>query len=212
MFRKLLLSVAVVLVPSVCVAETQFPKDTNTITSLTREQANELVVVKKFIDGSDFLMLNGLEEIDHKVAKELATFEGTHLSLDGIKSIDLTTIDRLMEFKGYISLRGISFEDYWYAASLGNGKYREIYLSAPTLDQATVKAFLRYERQSMGKGYKVGRPIKMALDTIDKDTAKLLAESKRKWILDIKHPIERLTLARLKSNPQITVFSQNKVL
>ena len=213
MFKNVLFSVAVVAVPLVCFGETDFPEDTNTITSLTKEQANELVLVKKFLDNSDFLMLNGLKEIDPKVAIELTTFQGTHISLDGLEAIDLTTIDCLMVFKGHISLRGISFDDdYWCAASLGNGLYREIYLSAPYLHPMSAVGFLHYERLPKGKGYRVGRPINMALDTIDKGTAKILAESKRKWILDIKQPVDRYALAILKSNPQITVFSQNKVL
>ena len=76
-----------------------FPKITDEITSLTAEQAAELIMVVTNERGDSFLSLSGLTSIDKDVARELAKFEGD-LSLHGLTSIDKDVAQELAKLKG----------------------------------------------------------------------------------------------------------------
>jgi hypothetical protein len=69
---RLLLAAACLLVAPLVVMADELPKDTNTITSLTAEQAKRLVAEFK----GQVLILNGLTTLDADTARVLAQFKG----------------------------------------------------------------------------------------------------------------------------------------
>ena len=67
----------------------------NTITSLTAEQAAEVVTVVQKERAKSELMLNALTTIDAGVAQELAKFQGNFLTLNGLATIDVGVAQEL---------------------------------------------------------------------------------------------------------------------
>lgn len=99
----------------------ELPADTNTIESLTLEQARKLaeefrgVVVEVEIksDGKLDLLaclpMNGLKSLDAKTAKALAGYGKGPLLLNGLTTLDANTAKALAEFKGEVlALNGLT--------------------------------------------------------------------------------------------------------
>ncbi len=130
MITRILITAALVLSCSICIAE-DFPEDTNEIKSLTAEQAAELVgmnliglelngltsidrdVAQELAKVKGGLFLRGLTSINKDVAQELAKFEGEGLDLNGLTSTDKDVAQALGKFKGkLLLLRPLAFQTY----------------------------------------------------------------------------------------------------
>lgn len=135
------------------------PAGTDTIESLTPEQARALVeewpgiqYQKKLKDSvlglGDCLPLNSLETLDPATAQALAGWAGA-LFLDGLTELDVETAKALGEFKGYfLSLDGLT-----------------------TLDADVAKALVAARA---ARGRREGRLNLNGLTTLDADTAQEL--------------------------------------
>jgi hypothetical protein len=93
--RCRLLFAAVLLGPLAVLAD-ELPKDTNTIKSLTAEQARKLVAG---LMGPQ-LSLGGLAALDAETAAALAEFKGRWLHLNGLVALDADTAKALAGFRG----------------------------------------------------------------------------------------------------------------
>jgi hypothetical protein len=135
--RLLLASLCLLIAPLVVMAG-EFPGDTNTITSLTVEQAKQLAEsfpgVMVHISGIGYdhayekgLPLRGLREFDVDVAKVLAKSNLNVLVLDGLTALDTECAKALAEFKGDLILNGLARLDTATAKALaefrGNAEF-----------------------------------------------------------------------------------------
>lgn len=157
------------------------PADTNTIESLTPEQARKLarefpgVVMDVEIHDlltqtAPCLPLNGLKSLDAKTAKALAGFTGP-LLLNGLTTLDAQTAKALAEFKGqWLHLNSLRTLDPDTAMALVKFRGHTLYLSGlRTLDAATAKAIA---------GFKGTQLSFEGLTALDADTAQALASFK----------------------------------
>ena len=116
--RPLLLFACLLLGPLVVIAD-ELPKDTNTIESLTVEQARKLAAEFKGVN----LFLDGLTTLDAATAKVIAEFKGGYLHLNGLTTLDADTAKVLAEFKGeLLSLDGLTTLDAATAKVLAESK------------------------------------------------------------------------------------------
>ncbi len=154
----------VLLGPFLAMADEQ-PATTNSIESLTAEQARKLVA--DF--NGEHLNLSGLTTLNVDTAELLAEFEGDGLHLNGLTSVDTDTARALAGLKcRRLALNGLTMLSADTAEALA--EYRGDFLSLKgltTLDARTAKAIAG----SMAWNGQLPR-----LTTLDADTAKALAE------------------------------------
>jgi hypothetical protein len=200
-----------------------FPEDTSSIKSLTAEEANSLVTVMDFIRKEKSIYLDGLTEINPEVAEKLALFKGRwHISLHGLDALDEDTARAFKNFKGYLNFEGLSSINQQTAKALTECDFEGVYLRVPTIDAASAKELSRLSRPALPTSEQLHllvtyrnvylKTLYLYLDTINKDVAKELKNIGCKLMLDVKGPIDATTLAYLKSNDRIIVFSESKVL
>ena len=195
-----------------------FPKDTSSIKSLTAEEAEELVKVMYDIRNEKGINLNGLTEINPEVAEKLALFKGRwSISLAGLDSLDEDTARGFKKFKGYLHFDHLSSINQQTAKALSECDFEGVYLHVPTIDAASAKELSKLNRRTHLPMTEQNRHIHfktlyLYLDTISKDVAKEFKNIGCKLMLDVKGPIDTTTLAYLKSNDRIIVFSESKVL
>lgn len=195
-----------------------FPEDTSSIKSLTAEEANSLVTVMDFIRKEKGINLNGLTEISPEVAEKLALFKGRWtISLNGLDALDEDTARGFKNFKGYLNFEGLSSINQQTAKALSECDFEGVYLHVPTIDAASAKELSKLNRRTHLPMTEQNRHIHfktlyLYLDTISKDVAKEFKNIGCKLMLDVKGPIDATTLAYLKSNDRIIVFSESKVL
>ena len=144
---RLLVFALLLLGPLVAMAD-EFPKDTNTITSLTAEEAKRLVAGFK---GKYQLGLGGLTTLDADVAKALAEYKGDSLFLNGVLTLDTDTAKALAGYKaaqtvGGLSLNGLTTIAPDTAKALADIKVGVLYLNGLiTLDAETSKALAAFK-------------------------------------------------------------------
>ena len=165
--RLLLLFACLLLGPLVVIAD-ELPKDTNTIESLTPEQARKLAAEFK---GDYHLSLNGLTTLDAATAKALVEFKCIQLYLNGLTTLDTATAKALAEFKGgRLDLFGLTTLDAVTAKALT--EFKGVYLlvhGLTTLDADTAKVLAEFKAWD-------GQLPKLTI--VDAATAKALAEFK----------------------------------
>ncbi len=109
----------------------ELPSDTNTVESLTVEQARKLAEKFPGVEVSielpsvgtlpfpHGLPLNGLTKLDAEIAKALAGFNGRTLALNSLAQFDNTNLNVLAELKGeLIYVKGLTVIDADTAAAL----------------------------------------------------------------------------------------------
>lgn len=208
MTRNILLGGLIVAALSpACFGETGFPEDTNKIQSITAEEAEDLVMVTKFIKKDDYLLLNGLTELTPEVAAKLALFKGTTISLNGLTSLEVNSVMELKSFKGFLSFMGLSSIHQQTAKALRECDSEGVYLQVPTVGAASAKELSKMNRRTVAF-----KTLHLYLNAINKDVAKGFKNIGCKLMLDVKGPVDTTTLAYLKSNDRIIVFSESKVL
>lgn len=94
-----------------------FPSDSNTITTITLEQATALGKQRSGLQDCD-LSLNGLTSVSVDVAKQLSRARGI-LSLDGLTSLSVDVAEVLARRSGGLSLNGIRMLSEAVARALG---------------------------------------------------------------------------------------------
>jgi hypothetical protein len=178
--RLLLASLCLLIAPLVVMAG-EFPGDTNTITSLTVEQAKQLAEsfpgVVVHISGIWYdqcyekgLPLRGLREFDVDVAKVLAKSNLNVLVLDGLTALDTECAKALAEFKGDLILNGLARLDAATATALAKCGSQRLCLNGLTkLDAATGKPLAEFEGQDLNLD---------GLTVLDAATAESLAQFK----------------------------------
>ncbi len=183
------------------------PSDTNTIESLTPEQARKLVeefpgveFTKRTKDSEctmgECLPLNSLETLDPAAAQALAGWQG-NLLLDGLAMLDADTAKPLAEFRGFIlSLDGLTTLDAGAAQALARDGRNLSLNGLTTLDADTAKAlavpqmaflYLNGLKTLDADAAKALAAVKGSLylnglTTLDADTAKALAEFSGPWL------------------------------
>jgi hypothetical protein len=184
-----------------------WPEDTNTIESLTPEQARKLAeefpgVRVKIDDHTDCprgLPLNGLKALDAETAQALAKYDKGPVVLNGLTTLDADTAKALAEFEGLmLSLDGLTTLDAETAKALA--EFEGLMLSLDgltTLDAETAKALAEFEGLMLSLGGLTmldgdtakalaaftGKCLLLSgLTTLDAETAKTLAELKSLWL------------------------------
>jgi len=158
------------------------PADTNTIESLTPQQARRLakefpgVEVEIEIKGYGkqkvpaCLPMNGLKSLDSETARALAAYGKGPLLLDGLTTLDADTAKALAECQSSIlSLDGLTTLDAETARVLAEFEGGLSLDGLTTLDAATAKALAECQSHILSLD---------GLSTLDADTAKVLAEFK----------------------------------
>jgi hypothetical protein len=140
----------------------ELPKDTNTIESLTVEQAKKLaeefpgveieVEVKGYgiAQASDSLPLNGLKNLVPDVAQALAGYSKGPLFLNGLTTLDAHTAKAIVQFNGQgLFLDGLTTLSAEAATALTQHK-GELYLAGlTTLSDEAAKAFAQFKGKSL---------------------------------------------------------------
>ena len=160
-----------------------WPEDTNTIESLTPEQARKLAeefpgVRVKIDDHTDCprgLPLNGLKALDAETAQALAKYDKGPVVLNGLTTLDADTAKALAEFEGLmLSLDGLTTLDAETAKALAEFEGLMLSLGGLTmLDGDTAKALAAFTGKCL---------LLSGLTTLDAETAKTLAELKSLWL------------------------------
>ena len=162
----------------------ELPEDTNTIESLTPEQARKLakefpgVTVEFEIKGfgkprvPDCLPLNGLKSLDAETARALAGYGKGPLVLSGLTTLDADTAKALAEFKGIrLDLSGLTTLDVCTAKALAEFRGQLHLNGLTTFDPDTFKALTELKGDLL--------PLN-GLTTLSAETAKALAAAE-KW-------------------------------
>lgn len=135
------------------------PADTNTIKSLTPEQARKLVQKFAGVDGgvelgngmsyaySTCLPLNGLESVDAETAEALAGYTRGPLFLDGLSTISEEAATKLAQRKegGFLTLNGLTTLPEGTAKALAQYKYGLALNGLTEISADTAKALSQHE-------------------------------------------------------------------
>ena len=159
-------------IPSLARAKAdELPADTNSIQSLTVEQARQLVSERQQMReehrDSDDSILDVIRILNPDSAAAMAAARGGDLTLPALKSLDASTAEALQEFEGHLSLPGLKEIDVAVAHAL-EGFQGDLSLDGlETLDPSVAKALaeLWCKRLSLGIGW------------LDARTAKVLAKA-----------------------------------
>lgn len=106
-----------------------------------------------------------------------------------------------------MNFEGLSSINQQTAKALTECDFEGVYLTIPTVGAASAKELSKMNRRTVAF-----KTLYLYLDTISKDVAKELRNIGCKLMLDVKGPIDATTLAYLKSNDRIIVFSESRVL
>ncbi len=142
----------------------------NTITSLTAEQAAEVVTVVQKERAKSELMLNALTTIDAGVAQELAKFQGNFLTLNGLTTIDVGVAQELANLQGNLclSLGGLSVIGKDVACELAKFKGMRLNLNGLiTINKDVAHELAKFKGLALDL---------RGLTLIDQDTAQELAK------------------------------------
>lgn len=130
----------------------ELPEDTDTITSLTPEQARSLRFIedgKKAFDRKvpvQSLPLRGLKSLDAATASALARVHhgpSNFMLLDGLTALDVETAQALAAFRGSLSLNGLTAIDRDTAQALAAQPGMRLHLDGMTsIDAATAQALV----------------------------------------------------------------------
>jgi len=185
--------------PALAAEEKALPKDTNTITSLTPEEAKKLAA-----ESGPRLFLRGLTTLSPEVASELAKFGGVALTIKCGDTIDVETAQALAQFKGnMIRLDGPTTISPEAAEALAAFKGIDLNLSGlTTLSDKAAKALAQFNGTLL---------FLNGLTTISPEVATALAEFKGSLYLNgLKTLSPEAKKALEKSNRRVSLSGLNK--
>jgi hypothetical protein len=159
----------------------ELPADTNTIKSLTpeqaRKQARKLVTLsveqaRQLVERKSgyILSIDGLKSLDVDVAKVLARSQNNWLFLNGLKTIDAETAKSLAGYKGHLGLNDVISLDVDTIRALAEVERAGLFFDGmPTIDTEAAEAISRFR----------GGLLRLdGLTALDADTASVVARTK----------------------------------
>ena len=159
----------------------KLPADTNTIKSLTpeqaRKQARKLVTLsveqaRQLVErNSDYILsIDGLKSLDVDVAKVLARSQNNWLFLNGLETIDAETAKSLAGYKGHLGLNDVISLDVDTIRALAEVERAGLFFDGmPTIDTEAAEAISRFR----------GGLLRLdGLTALDADTASVIARTK----------------------------------